>query len=72
MSDEPVRSGGFQPMGVVMGAGIGVALGVALDSVALGAGIGAGVGMALALTLGEDRRASSTGDPEQDEGADGR
>lgn len=71
MSDEPVRSGGFQPMGLVMGAGIGVALGVALDSVALGAGIGAGVGVALSLTLGEDRRASSTEDPEQGGGTEG-
>ena len=49
------QSGGFNPIGLCIGAGIGLCFGVAMDNMALGLCLGMGVGLCYAVALGSKK-----------------
>lgn len=52
MADQNKKqSGGFNPIGLCLGAGVGLCFGVAMDNIALGMCMGMGVGLMVALTM---------------------
>lgn len=53
MSEQNQKSsGGFNPIGLCIGAGIGLCFGVAMDNLALGLCLGLGVGLCYGVALG--------------------
>lgn len=53
MADQNKKqSGGFNPLGLCIGAGIGLCFGVAMDNMALGLCMGMGVGLCYSVALG--------------------
>lgn len=54
MADQNKKqSGGFNPIGLCIGAGIGLCFGVAMDNLALGLCLGMGVGLCYCVALGQ-------------------
>lgn len=48
-------SGGFNPIGLCIGAGIGLCFGVAMDNLALGLCMGMGIGLCYSVVLGRSK-----------------
>ena len=46
------KSGGFNPIGLCLGAGVGLCFGVAMGNMALGLCLGMGVGLCYGVALG--------------------
>lgn len=46
------QSGGFNPIGLCIGAGIGLCYGVALDNMGLGLCLGMGIGLCFSVAMG--------------------
>ena len=71
MADQGKKqSGGFNPIGLCIGAGIGLCFGVALDNMGLGLCLGLGVGLCYGVALGhrsnaKDKKDNASGEEKE-------